>query len=679
MPRTRVKPDGKPLAAAPGCVRLAVTGGVAPERERRVVRSRSSRYHRGHAPPIAEPAPSEPAVRGGRALIMNPDRMPPSGSGESGAPLYGPSPGLQRFPVGNATELVYCPYDGTRHMLSAADASVLQACGSFSPLPEHARRSRDGAGLDEAAIGSSLQRLVDAGLLVSQQALTARCLAQGTDDRAPARIASVCVPTRNRPAMLLRCLESYLQCGRNFSRRLDVVVADSSDDRAVCAGNVEALAALAKRFGVDVLYLGADEKRDFARRLVAQGVEPGAVDFAVLNPEGCPNDTGTQRNALLLATVDQCTVQVDDDTVCRVMPWLAPRTGVRFTSNFNPTEYVFLDENETIPADRFEGLDFFALHEMLLARSAGELIARHGLATQGFEQPTARLFQRIEGGGARVALTQLGVAGDSGMASSTYFLNLDGELRENLTRSERVYRSALSVHRLIRAARQLSVSDDAFCMGLNLGLDNRRLLPPFMPVQRREDDIFSALLRSSAEGSCFGFLPWALAHDPGLRKRPSIAERSARLHSGDIVHAIVRSFTPLEAKGPQRNLFKLGELLCDLARAPAGDFAEFVRVLAWRQTGRQIALVESLLQKHQGLPQYWAADARGYIATLQESVARRSYIVPLDLELAFGADSAMARMQRLVLRLGELLKAWPALREAARQVRGSAIRVGRRV
>jgi len=369
---------------------------------------------------------------------MNANGAPSSGIDESGAPPYGASPGFQHFPLGNETELVYCPYDRSRHVLSAVDAKVLQACGSFSPLSEHARRSLDGAGLDEAGIDSSLKRLVDAGLLVAQQALAERCLEHGADDRAPARIASVCVPTRNRPAMLLRCLESYLQCARNFSRRLDVVVADSSDDRTVCEGNVEALSALAKQFGVDVFYLGAAEKRDFARRLVAQGVEPGAVDFAVLNPEGCPNDTGTQRNALLLATVDQCTVQVDDDTVCRVMPWLAPRTGVRFTSNYNPTEYAFLDEDETLPVDRFEGLDFFGLHEMLLARSAGELIARHGLATQAFEQPTARLFRRIERGGARVAMTQLGLAGDSGMGSSTYFLSLDGERRENLTRSERV-------------------------------------------------------------------------------------------------------------------------------------------------------------------------------------------------------------------------------------------------
>lgn len=609
--------------------------------------------------------------------MMNPDVMPSSGEGESGGSTYGASPGFQRFPLGDGTELVYCPYDRTRHILSAADARVLPSCRTFSTLREHARRNLADSGLDEASILSSLQRLVKAGLLIPQQRLAAHCLAHGTDDRTAARIAAVCVPTRNRPAMLLRCLESYLQCARQFSRRLDVVVADSSDDGSVRASTVGALRALAKQFDVEIFYLGAQEKREFARRLIARGANPDAVEFAVLNPEGCPNDTGANRNVLLLATVDQCTVQVDDDTICRVMPWLAPRKGVRFTARFNPTEYAFLDEDESVPAQRFEKVDFFALHEVLLGRSAGELIARHGLETQGFEAPTARLFRRMERGGASVAMTQLGLAGDSGMSSSNYFLTLDGEPRANLTRSERVYRSVMSDHRMIRAVPQLTVSDDAYCMGLNLGLDNRRLLPPFMPVQRREDDVFGALVQSSAEGSCFGFLPWALAHEPGRRTRPSIAARAGRLLSGDIVHAIVRSFSPLDAKGPERNLLTLGKLLCDLARVPVGDFEEFVRVLAWRQAAQQIAWLESLLDKHKGLPLFWAADAGGCVAALQESVARRSYVVPLDLEQAFGGDAAMSQLQRLVGRLGALLEAWPDLRTAAGQDRASGSPIGR--
>ena len=91
-------------------------------------------------------------------------------------------------------------------------------------------------------------------------------------------------------------------------------------------------------------------------------------------------------------------------------------------------------------------------------------------------------------------------------------------------------------------------------------------------------------------------MPWALAHEPvGPRQYPSIADRNSRLHSGDIVHGIVRA-------------------------------------LAWWQFAQGIALFEGLLQRYKGLAQFWAPDAKGYIATLHASVAVRNYIVPLDLE-----------------------------------------------
>ena len=610
---------------------------------------------------------------------MSADPIPSFDARAADALLYGPSPGLSRFPLGDTTELVYCPYDRSKHVLSAAKAAVLHACRGFATLGEHAHRNLEVGKLDATLIQSSLQRLVDARLLVPQQDLVARCLAHKPDDSTPAQIASVCIPTRNRPEMLRRCVESYIQCAQQYSRHINFVIVDSSDDASVRERNVGALSALRKRYGVDISYLGPAEKQDFARRLAAQGPDPHCVDFAILNPEGCPNDTGSNRNALLLSTVGECAIQVDDDTICRVVPWIAKRDGVRFSSKFDPTEFAFLDEGEDIPAHRFELQDFFALHETLLGRSAGELIETHGLETVGFERPTATLFRRIERGGARVAATALGVAGDSGMGSSVYFLTFEGESRASLTRSERVYRNALSGHRLIRAAPQLTVVDDAHCMTLNLGLDNRRLLPPFMPVQRGEDDMFAAILRSSAEGSTFGFLPWALAHEPPPRRRLALSGGRTRLFTGSVMLSLVRSFSPIEGKGPERNLRALGQWLRNWGGAPPGDLGEFVRVLAWQQASRQIAKIEGLQAKYQDAPQFWADDAANYVAMLQASVAKSNYAVPYDLEEAFGTGPAMERLQRLASRLGELLQAWPDLRAAAKQDRAGGNPVGRRI
>ena len=67
--------------------------------------------------------------------------------------------------------------------------------------------------------------------------------------------------------------------------------------------------------------------------------------------------------------------------------------------------------------------------------------------------------------------------------------------------------------------------------------------------------------------------------------------------------------------------------------------------------------MENLLQRYRGEPQFWAADVVRSIAALKASIADQRYVAPLDLELAFGADRAWERLQRLVLKLGGLLVA----------------------
>src|SRR5438445_13876642 len=114
------------------------------------------RYHRVDPPVWPARAAGILGETGFPAACPSPSSDPAlvasSGISESGLPLYGAAPGFMRFPVGNATELVYCQYDRTRHLLSAADAKILQTCRAFSPLREHARRMLAEGNLDEVSV-----------------------------------------------------------------------------------------------------------------------------------------------------------------------------------------------------------------------------------------------------------------------------------------------------------------------------------------------------------------------------------------------------------------------------------------------------------------------------------------------------------------------------------------------
>ena len=241
------------------------------------------------------------------------------------------------------------------------------------------------------------------------------------------------------------------------------------------------------------------------RELARLGLPELIARFGLLNPEGFPITTGGSRNALLLHTAGELLLQVDDDTICRMTRPPEFRPGLAFSSRHDPTEFWFPGSEGSAPADA----DLLALHETLLGRCAADWAAA---PDTDLTQARPECLRKLDRG--RVLVTAAGVAGHSGMGSSLYFLSLDGSSCARLLSSVDAYRRALTHHQVVRTATRTTVCDGAYCMALNLGLDNRRMLPPFLPVQCNQDGVFAAVLRACRDDGLFGFLPGAVLHSP---------------------------------------------------------------------------------------------------------------------------------------------------------------------
>ncbi len=485
---------------------------------------------------------------------------------------------------------------------------------------------------------------------------------------APAAIATVGIPTRNRSDCLARCVESHLDSRQRHGRTNDYVIVDDSDDPHVRARNRDLLRALQARYGAPIYYAGPEQKARYAAALVEQcGLPREAVEFGLLNPDGCATATGGSRNVLLLHAVGDVLLQVDDDTLARSAPSPGARRGMAFSSRFDPTEFWFLQENEANVAEASGGADLLGVHEQLLGRSPGDCLSAAGAdGDVDFDQAGAAFFRKR----GTVLVTAAGVAGDSGMGSSVSFLALDGESRARLLRSERDYRHSLAAHQVVRAVTRPTICDAAYCMALNLGLDNRQLLPPFMPVHRNQDGVFAALVRACLGHGFFGFLPWVVLHKPPTRRPSSLIpwRDAIRLRSGQVIQTVLRSiaFQP-DPESPARNLRRLGIAVADLASLPQPEFDETVRLQVWAQMSRQASQLAAHLRQFGGQPDYWANDVRQLLAALAEELPNERYAIPSDL-----ADGEHFR--RLVLKLGQLLQAWPDLVEAARDLRARGLR-----
>jgi hypothetical protein len=483
---------------------------------------------------------------------------------------------------------------------------------------------------------------------------------------------------------LERCLASYAENGCRFGRSHEYVVADSSDSPDTRHANRGVLEALRARYGIVVSYAGPEERARFAESLCRHaGFPPEVVQFALLGADPHPVRTGANRNALLLHAVGDLLLQVDDDTVCSLAPAPEAGGGLRLSSFIDPTEFWFFREGEpALPPGGFRDEDFLGLHEQLLGRDVGACLGRTDADAALLDLDTAgvNFFRKLQSWAARVLVTATGVVGDSGVESSFYFLLLDGPSRARLLRNERDYRFALASHQLMRSVTRLTVCEGgAMCMGLNLGLDNRGLLPPFMPVGRNQDGIFAAVLRSCCPGAFQGFLPWLVQH---LRQTPrpagDLASSAAQVSSGHVLTLLASTYTPGYVRGNVgANLRALGGTLAALGEAARPDFEEVVRLHLWGHANGVTGRLEALQRKYGGQPGFWAADVRHILASVGGALSDPGY--PLLADWPAGGGDALAALQQTLGRFGRLLEIWPDMVTAAWDLRQKGVRLAQPV
>ena len=154
----------------------------------------------------------------------------------------------------------------------------------------------------------------------------------------------------------------------------------------------------------------------------------------------------------------------------------------------------------------------------------------------------------------------------------------------------------------------------------------------------------------------------------------------------------VRSSTPSPGADPEERLRALGAHLVSLGELPAADFLAFVRARVVAQKTRYLEHLEVLLREHGDAPAYWARDLRRHAATVRDALGTDAFFVPRDLVVSSKAagpesrhyngpaertlDQAQAIAQRLVRGYGALLRLWPDLASATRELRARGVELG---
>jgi hypothetical protein len=543
-----------------------------------------------------------------------------------------------------------------RHLLRRDEAELLDAVRAFTPLDDAAdalaRRPGVAPG-QRKRIHRVLDELVARGLLDRADPVVRGGVPEPDPVVVPQTVGLI---TRDRPALAARAVRSLDALAARTGRPYACVVFDDSDD-----GPFGELHAALAQVAIPVRHVGRADKARAADALAhAAGVPHALARFAVLGVADLVHRPGCSYNAVLLEAAHRgFAFAIDDDTVLSVAPAVGAAPA-RLSAAVDPTELRwYADRSAAFDAHPCDSNDPLELHARVIGRSAAALLA--GSTATNADSLSPAHTRALLHGRPRAVVSSLGALGDSGSENAHYPLYVDGAGYERASRTAASWASARASRAVHRAADGLVLGLGGHFMSMAFAVDVRDVLPPFSPVFRAADSVFAQHLRQVRDDALIAHLPWAIRHDPEPRSNDAAAPSPGTtvLRGSELVGWLTanRAFGPVATAADR--LDGLGRALEEAGTASSASFADFLEVRWARRASDRIRALDARLASP-GVPPWVAADATAAVAQLRDSMRR----APLG-----GLHVRPDRIQAVLRLYGGLLRAWPALLDAARTLR----------
>jgi hypothetical protein len=437
------------------------------------------------------------------------------------------------------------------------------------------------------------------------------------------------------------------------------------------------LGSVMKKFEVPIHYADRVGRRAYCRRLAATTGAPREVcDFALLGAQ-MENSPGACRNTALLHTIGNRILYLDEDLTAS-HAWRAssfnPKESLIFAGEDDPSHAWFYADRASMFRDVERArVDILAAHAEVLGSSLGSLVAGalSGQRAVSLTEACIHILKALNARAGKVVLTVNGAVGRGWTHDVS--LAAGGRTHDRFFKSEH---EGLDVttdsSKTIRHVRATTVSHGAPVFSSVLGLDNRDLLPPFIPAGDDELKVFSATLKRCTTNAFHAHLPWAILQDR-QRHPPNGSSAPMGVRFCDVVTAIICSCEPSIAGIDQsKRLAWLGSCLSELAELPSPQFSATVQDLVRRQTFARVAQLDRLVHDST-LPEYSRMELRRQVHVMLHGIRNPQYFIPCDLLRGGSQGEPAEYLRRLVYRLGKLLEWWPALITTSRHLANQGV------
>jgi len=395
--------------------------------------------------------------------------------------------------------------------------AALTHCSNFETLADHTTKLcatipqlRD----QQTDVLQVLESARDAGILADSEETATRLNAAPTDTQIPP--TRVFIITCDRPGAIERLLDSML-AGCDLTHHDQLFLIDDSRH----ASNTQQNRRLVAKFNLtstkSMLYFGAEAASSLLSQLVAGlPTQERGLRFLLDRERWADQPTyGLSRNLSLLLSVGYRALVLDDDIICRAVRSPASDPAIAFSHEESRGAWFYAAESELL--QRSAGCDFDPLsrHADALGKPLAAVLAMlqgGPLEPAALEHCNGHMLGVLDGSSA-VLVTQCGSAGNPGTGSARWVVNLGPESIARLL-SSNTDQQVLPDSQVCWLGHTRTTVSLRGVMSQLTGLDNSRLLPPYAPILRGEDDLFASMAAYLHPASAVLNYNWAVPHLP---------------------------------------------------------------------------------------------------------------------------------------------------------------------
>lgn len=582
------------------------------------------------------------------------------------------------YPLPDYRVLVRNQRTGRQAVLTPDVYGALQMCTHFQTLADHAQSiAASVPGMQEQA--ADIQRVLETvqadGLMINAAIYVLNL--QGSPQAAmPIDKPVAAVITWERPDALARCLDS-LRRNSQLDNLAAVFVIDDSRSHDVQKRNRASTEALAEYCQVPVRYMGAKEQDEFMQQLIQQvPALENPVRFLLDRERWADHWTsGLSRTVALLLSAGKRLLVLDDDILCEVLDPPERRREASF-GDYN-RDARFFDSPENWQQFRATaGTDPLLRHLSCLGSTLSD-----SLAATGSGRVSAHSFRGAEASfvaGLRpdspVLITECGAFGDPGTARMDWLTGLEDASMDALLQSDDTVNAALNDRNCWIGRHQAQFVRKANMSQLT-GLDNRKLLPPYIPVMRGEDRLFGDMVQFMHPGSVALDQGWAVPHLPIPPRTWSEEDRRLSTQQPFPTFSMLRISEHMDrcpAPEPLQRLAYIARVYEDLSRMNHETISELYLDRRMRDQADDYRQLKGLLDARPGAPGAWQAFLQQGINELGQELV----YTPLKPNISgypegLQNEKLTAWWQSFWRDFSHALQAWPAIRLAARQLMGN--------